>query len=110
MAWLEAFNRHELEVLLALYADDCVHTSPKLRDRRPETKGLVAGKAALREWWHDAFERLPRLHYEKVAVTASPSRVVLEYLRQNPGEADLAVAEVFEVRDGRIAASHVYHG
>lgn len=109
-AWLGAFNRHDLEGLLALYADDCVHTSPKLRDRKPETQGLVTGKAALRDWWRDAFERLPKLHYQKVAITASIDRVVLEYVRQTPGEPDLSVAEVFEVKGGRIAASHVFHG
>jgi hypothetical protein len=43
-------------------------------------------------------------------VTAQEGRVVLEYLRLLPGEPDLPVAEAFEVRDGLIQESRVYHG
>ena len=36
-AWFAAFNAHDLEALLALYAEDAEHYSPKLRIRRPGT-------------------------------------------------------------------------
>jgi ketosteroid isomerase-like protein len=109
-AWLDAFNRRDLEALLALYAADCVHTSPKLRVQRPETQGEVRGKPALRAWWADAFARLPGLRYEALSVTADEDRVVLEYLRHVPGEAALPVLELFEVEEGAIVASRVFHG
>jgi ADP-ribose pyrophosphatase YjhB (NUDIX family) len=109
-AWVAAFNRRDLDALLALYAEDAVHFSPKLRARRPETGGLVKGKAALRAWWADSFERLPGLHYEARRVTASGERLFLEYDRSLPGEETLAVAELFVVRGGLIAESRVYHG
>jgi len=108
--WLHTFNYRDLDGLLALYADDAVHTSPKLRDRHPETKGEVRGKAALHRWWRDAMDRLPGLRYEEQHLTASGDRVLMEYLRTVPGEADLLVAEVLVVRDGVIVASHVFHG
>ncbi len=109
-AWVAAFNARDLEALLALYADDAVHHSPKLRARRPETGGNVRGKEALRAWWADSFDRLPGLHYEARRVTASGHLLILEYDRSLPGEATLAVAELFVVRAGRIAESRVYHG
>jgi len=109
-AWVAAFNARDLEALLALYADDAVHHSPKLRARRPETSGNVRGKEALRAWWADSFDRLPGLHYEARRVTASGHLLFLEYDRSLPGEATLAVAELFVVRAGRIAESRVYHG
>ena len=84
--WLHAFNAQDLEGLLALYADDAVHTSPKLRALRPETKGEVSGKAALRDWWADSMRRLPRLHYRERHLTADETQVVMEYDRENPGE------------------------
>lgn len=108
--WLARFNAKDLDGLLALYADDAVHTSPKLRDRQPETRGQVRGKDALRAWWADAFARLPGLEYRERAVTAGDGRVWLEYLRTVPGEPDLLVAELFLVRDGRIVESAVFHG
>jgi 8-oxo-dGTP diphosphatase len=109
-AWLLHFNARDLDALLSLYADDAVHVSPKLRDKRPETQGEIRGKAALRDWWQDAFSRLPGLHYAEKHVTASGERVFLEYVRSVPGESDLVVAELFVVRAGRIVESRVFHG
>lgn len=108
--WCAAFNAHDLEALLALYTDDAEHFSPKLAVRRPETRGLVCGKEALRSWWRDAFERLPTLQYEVSTLTANDKRVFMEYIRHVADEPDLRVGEVLEVRDGRIVASRVYHG
>lgn len=108
--WFAAFNAHDLEALLALYADDAEHYSPKLKVRRPETGGLVRGKASLRDWWRDAFDRLPTLRYEVLKLTADDDQVFMEYLRHVAGEEDLRVGEVLEVRNGVIVASRVYHG
>lgn len=108
--WFAAFNAHELEQLLALYADDAAHYSPKLLLRQPETNGLVKGKSALRAWWKDAFERLPTLRYEVQTLTANEKRVWMEYIRHVAGEPDMRVGEVLEIRDGLITASRVYHG
>ena len=108
--WFDAFNAHNLELLLSLYDDDATHFSPKLKIRKPETKGFVSGKQALREWWQDAFDRLPSLHYKVTSLTANGDRVFMEYVRTVAGEDDILVAEVLVVRDGRIIASRVYHG
>jgi ketosteroid isomerase-like protein len=109
-AWIDAFNAHDVERLISLYAEDCTHTSPKIRALFPETKGKLVGKAALRGWWTDAITRLPGLRYELMHLTANEERVVLEYLRHAPNEAAMPVAEAFEVRDGCIIASRVFHG
>ncbi|TXI80615.1 MAG: nuclear transport factor 2 family protein [Flavobacteriales bacterium] len=108
--WFAAFNAHDLEALLALYADDAQHYSPKLKVRQPETNGLITGKAALRAWWRDAFDRLPSLRYEVVRLTADDELVFMEYIRHVQGEEDLRVGEVLEIREGMIVASRVYHG
>lgn len=110
-AWLDRFNAKDLDGLLALYADNAVHVSPKLRDRQPETKGEIAGKPALRAWWSDAFVRLPNLRYEERRVVAEADSVFLEYVRKVEGEADLVVAELYVVdAAGLISRSHVFHG
>jgi ketosteroid isomerase-like protein len=108
--WLACFETHDVDALVALYAPDARHTSPKLRVQRPETGGFVVGRAAMRDWWADAFARLPKLRYLEKQLTADGERVFMEYLRVTPGEPDLPVAEVLEVKDGLIAASRVYHG
>ena len=108
--WLEAFNTHDLEKLLALYHNNARHFSPKLKIRKPETNGLVTGKEALREWWKDAFDRLPTLNYQATTLTANTDRVFMEYIRKVQGEDDMLIAEVLEVKDHLIVASRVYHG
>lgn len=108
--WFEAFNKKELEKLLSLYDDEAQHFSPKLKIRQPETNGLIIGKEAMRIWWQDAFDRLPSLHYKVTSLTANSDRVFMEYIRQVTNEEDMLVAEVLEVREGKIIASRVYHG
>ena len=108
--WLEAFNTHDLEKLLSLYHTDAKHYSPKLKIRKPETNGLITGKDELREWWQDAFNKLPSLSYNATTLTASNERVFMEYVRKVEGESDMLVAEVLEVEKGLIIASRVYHG
>ena len=108
--WFAAFNEHNLEKLLELYHENARHYSPKLKFRHPETNGLIIGKPNLREWWQDAFLRLPDLHYKIIALTANTERVFMEYIRQVPGEEYMNVAEVLEIKGSKIIASKVYHG
>ena len=110
MLWIEAFNAHNLEKLLSLYDDEAAHFSPKLKICHPETLGLVTGKEALREWWKDAFDRLPSLHYKVTSLTSNADRVFMEYVRSVENEDTMLVAEVLEIKDSRIIASRVYHG
>jgi hypothetical protein len=108
--WFEAFNEHNIEKLLSLYHNEAKHYSPKLKIRQPETNGLVSGKAALRAWWQDAFDRLPTLSYTPTSLTANNERVFMEYIRSVENEPEMQVAEVLEIKDRMIVASRVYHG
>jgi len=108
--WFQVFNDHNLEQLLALYHNEAEHYSPKLKVRQPDTNGLVKGKAALRAWWQDSFDRLPTLSYRPTTFTANGQRVFMEYVRSVENEVDMLVGEVLEIADGLIVASRVYHG
>lgn len=108
--WFETFNNKELEKLLSLYDDDASHFSPKLKIHKPETNGFVTGKQALREWWQDAFDRLPSLSYKVTSLTANGDRVFMEYIRTVDNEQEMLIAEVLDIREDKIVASRVYHG
>ena len=107
--WFHAFNTHDIELLLSLYDDQAEHYSPKLKLHQPESRGIIKGKTALRTWWTDAFSRLPRLTYEPIGITSEDDRFFMEYIRHNPGEDDLRVAELLVLQNGIIIASRVYH-
>jgi len=108
--WFDAFNKHNLDQLLSLYDDDAEHFSPKLKIKKPETNGLVKGRKALHDWWQEAFEQLPTLHYKVTSLTANDSRVFMEYVRTVEGQDDMLVAEVLEIKEAKIVFSRVYHG
>lgn len=107
--WIDAFNSKDIDQLLSLYDEAAEHYSPKLKVRQPETKGLIKGKKALRQWWQDAFDRLPSLHYRLVRLTSEDNRVFMEYVREVNGEEDLYVGEMLELENGLIVASAVFH-
>ncbi len=109
-AWLAAFNAWDVDALVALYAEDATHTSPKIRALHPDTGGKLVGRAAMSAWWRESNARLPGLRYALTALTANEDRVFVEYTRHAPNQPDMPVAEVFDIRDGRIVASRVYHG
>lgn len=108
--WINAFNEHDLEKLLALYAEDAVHFSPKLKIREPETNGQITGKSALRSWWAGAFERIPSLHYKLENLVINDAQILMEYMRKAAGEPDMMIAEILEITDNLIVRSRVYHG
>jgi limonene-1,2-epoxide hydrolase len=108
--WLEAFNNKEIEKLLSFYDEEAKHYSPKLKIHQPETNGYIEGKQALKLWWEDAFHRLPTLFYKVTSLTANGDRVFMEYIRKVENESELLVAEVLEVKNGKIISSRVYHG
>lgn len=107
--WFECFNTKQLDELISLYAENARHFSPKLKLRKPETGGWIEGQAALKAWWANAFQRLPSLRYEVKTLTANEQRIFMEYLRTVQGEEDMMIAEVLEIRDGKIQSSRVYH-
>lgn len=108
--WFDAFNKKNLDQLLALYDDEAQHFSPKLKIKKPETNGFVKGKKALNEWWNDAFINIPSLHYKVTSLTANENRVFMEYSRFADNESEILIAEVLEINDNKIVFSRVYHG
>jgi predicted SnoaL-like aldol condensation-catalyzing enzyme len=58
IAYTEAFNQHELSVMLSLLSRDCIYESPS-----PSPDGAVyRGKAALKEYWQSFFVSHPDAH------------------------------------------------
>jgi ketosteroid isomerase-like protein len=56
----DAFNRHDLDVIMSFFADDAVFLSP----RGPEPFGRrFEGKAAVREGLAARFSGIPDVHY-----------------------------------------------
>lgn len=95
--WAAAWNRRDVEAVLAHFHDDVVFTSPVAAEIVTGSAGVVHGKAALREYWCAALEAVPDLHFEIVGVYRGVSTLVINYRNQKGG----LVCEVLEF-DGEL--------
>lgn len=80
--WIDAWNRRDLEAILAHYADDVAVCSPRVVERLGAADGWLRGKAALR----DDFARGLRnaaLRFELVDVTVGVGAMTVVYRREN---------------------------
>lgn len=78
--WVQAWNRHDVEAVLAHFHDDVVFTSPVAEQVLPASGGVIRGKEALRHYWVTALAQLPDLHFDIVGVYRGVSSLVINYL------------------------------
>ncbi|MHA3023564.1 nuclear transport factor 2 family protein [Mycobacterium sp. BMJ-28] len=100
--WLDAWNRHDVEAVLAHFHEDVVFTSPLAAELLPGSGGVVRGKAALRDYWTRGLAALPDLRFEMVGVYRGVSGVVINY-RNHRGQ---LVNEVLMFDGGLVREGH----
>lgn len=61
--WQAAWNSHDVDRILAHYADDVVFQSPYVAHRYQEPTGEVHGKDALRSYWASGLAQQPDLRF-----------------------------------------------
>jgi ketosteroid isomerase-like protein len=92
--WIDAWNSHDLERILALYSDDSEMTSDKIPLLGLDPTGTLRGKDRLRQYWSKGLQLTPNLHFTLIDVYVSPDSLVVfhendrgakicEYLRLN---------------------------
>ena len=93
--WLQAWNDHDLDRILAHYTDDFVMTSPLVIKLGLSPIGSLQGKPAVRAYWLKALQRVPDLRFELIRVLCGVKTVTLIY----KGARERIVAEVFHFTD-----------
>ncbi|HRJ68791.1 MAG TPA: nuclear transport factor 2 family protein [Beijerinckiaceae bacterium] len=86
--WIAAWNSRDLERILALYDDDAVMASEKIRMLGLDPSGTLHGKERLRAYWQIGLARRPGLRFDLVAVSASPDSIVVRYRDEHGHEVD----------------------
>ncbi len=106
---LEAFNRHDLNAIMAFFADDCVLEMP--RGPHPWGQRFV-GKAQVREGLASRFAGLPDVHYGQDSHWVCGTKGVSEWTLTGttPDGAHLEVrgCDHFEFRKGQIVRKNSY--
>lgn len=100
--WAAAWNRRDVDAVLAHFHDDVVFTSPIAAEIVTGSAGVVHGKAALREYWCAALEAVPDLHFDIVGVYRGVSTLVINYRNQKGA----LVCEVLEFDGALVVRGH----
>ena len=102
--WVAAWNSHDLDRILAHYAEDVEFRSRKAS--RLVGDGTVRGKAALREYWSKALAGQPDLRFALRRVYLGHEILTLSYRNHRGVEA----VETFQFgSDGRVIRSAACH-
>lgn len=79
--WVEAWNAHDLDRILAHYADDFEMASPFIVERMHEPSGRLGGKEAVRRYWAKALAAQPPLRFELEGIFVGVDSIVIAYRR-----------------------------
>jgi 3-hydroxy acid dehydrogenase/malonic semialdehyde reductase len=106
--WLAAWNAHDIDRILALYAANARHTSKRVR-LLGGSEETLHGIEAIAAYFRRGLERYPTLRFAPKSVSSGPRTVVIEYSRSGVDAEELTV-ELLEIdADGLIVHSRVYH-
>lgn len=103
----DAFNRHEVDAIMALMTDDCVFDST----RPPPDGERLVGQAAVRAFWTAMFTRSPEARFESEEMVAMGDRCVVRWVYHwvRDGIAGhVRGIDLFRVRSGRVAEKFSY--
>lgn len=103
----EAFNRHDVDAVMAAMTEDCVFDST----RPPPDGERIVGQAAVRKFWEAFFARSPQAFFESEDIFAAGDRAVVCWVYRwvrDGVSGHVRGVDVFRVRDGRVAEKFSY--
>lgn len=108
-AWIDAWNRRDIEAVLAHYAEELRFTSPKAH--AITGRATVLSKPALRAYWTAALQRISQLRFtlDRVGWDASAGLLVVLYEAELNGQRSRA-CELMTFAGGRVVAGEALYG
>jgi hypothetical protein len=80
--WIQTWNSHDLDTIMAHYADEVVLVSPVAARILNDPQGTVTGKTALRAYFTKGLATYPDLQFSLLDVMWGLSSIVLYYVNQ----------------------------
>jgi len=110
-AFLDAFNRHDLDEIMSYFSDDCIFDMP----RGPSPFGTrYQGKTGVRGGLATRFTGIPNVHYgdDRHFVSSSGDRGASEWLLTGTTttgqKIEVRGCDLFEFKDGKIRVKDSY--
>ena len=106
---LEAFNAHDVDLVMSFFADDCVMDMP--RGPAPGGRRLV-GKEEVRSGVQSRFDGIPDIHYGDDGSWSCGNRAVSEWTirgtQANGEPIEVRGCDILEFTDGKISRKNSY--
>ncbi len=102
--WLEAWNAHDLDAIVACYAEDVDFAIPAVLGDAAE--GRIGGREALRDHFRHGLELAPNLTVTEESLLEGPGGFALLYRRED-GHRAIEAVELDE--SGQVARARVYY-
>lgn len=77
--WIAGWNAHDVDRVLAHYADDFEMTSPLIVQRLGVADGKLKGKEAIRRYWSQGLAATPQLRFKLLDVAVGVNSVAMVY-------------------------------
>ncbi len=81
--WLEAWNAHDLDAILDLYAEEIDFASPTVAALGGDKEGRISGREELRAHFARGLERFPALAFTEEALLTGTGGYALIYRRED---------------------------
>jgi hypothetical protein len=105
--WIDAWNAHDPERVVAHFADDVVVSSPVAARLRPGSDGVLRGRAEVLSYYRDGLAAVPDLRFTLIEVCAGVDEFTIVYRNQS----DVVVTETLLAgADGRAREVRVAYG
>jgi hypothetical protein len=110
--WVTAWNNHDLNAILSMYAQDIEFYSPKIKAVFPErASARITNKKDLDYYWSLALKKFPQIHFTPVEFTIKENKCLLQYVAAPDAKVEWSVIEKFEFgNNGLIVTSNVFYG
>ena len=105
-AWLADWNSHDLDAIVAHYAEDVVFRSPKVARYTGGVTDVLTGKDALRAYFAAGLAFRTELHFSRALPCWDKSGVALIYAGE---DGSTAVETMTLDADGRVAEARVFY-
>jgi ketosteroid isomerase-like protein len=108
--WAQAWNRRDVEAVLAHFHGDVIFTSPTALVVVGSAR--VSGKQALRDYWNAAMKRIASLHFivDRVAWDADSRELAIVYRAAIDGNSRRVSENLTFDASGLVTCAEVFHG
>jgi serine 3-dehydrogenase len=106
--WLDAWNTHDTDRIVALYAPNARHSSARVK-ALGGANDTLHGLEAIRDYFGRAFAKYPTLKFDPISVCTGPRTIAIEYMRHGVEETEPTLELLETDTNGLIVHSRVYH-